>query len=226
MKNPQSSILCVLLLMLLQIRVMWRCVHLFNGNPYWNSEITQCMGEWNFSGCALSVHVWEYVFVTKMNVTRFTITQMNLTQNDKSWCEHTGTFISKEFKSNEPLFSLTRISAHTDNQLTWLTLMKEPNSKSNCGIGDEGIKVVVVVGGSFMLRFSKHKTMHCEFSQPKESLFICQVRMLISLVKVISFRIALLCFALFHLTNKKDTDLYKYSTLHIAFDYAMWLSLV
>lgn len=71
--------------------------------------------------------------------------------------------------------------------------MKEPNSKSNCGIGDEGIKVVVVVGGSFMLRFSKHKTMHCEFSQPNESLFICQVRMLISLVKVISFRIALLC---------------------------------
>lgn len=54
-----------------------------------------------------AVHVWVYVYVTKMNVTRSTITQMNLTQNDKSWCEHTGTFISKEFKSNEPPFFLS-----------------------------------------------------------------------------------------------------------------------
>lgn len=76
--------------------VQWKSVLKFRDYPM--------HGRMKFLWCALSVHVWEYVFVTKMNVTRFTITQMNLTQNDKSWYEHTGTFISKEFKSNEPLF--------------------------------------------------------------------------------------------------------------------------
>lgn len=60
-----------------------------------------------------SVCVCEYVWVTKMNVTRFTITQMNLTQSDKSWYENTGRFISKEFKANEPLFfSHSNFSIH------------------------------------------------------------------------------------------------------------------